>query len=66
MVEAGRAGVCERGAQLGEERHLAGEHELGGEGPVSKAVEGSTTSKVFEAYLEHVLAPTPCELGRWW
>jgi hypothetical protein len=30
------------------------------------AVEGSTTSKVFEAYLEHVLAPTPCELGRWW
>jgi transposase len=25
---------------------------------VSKAVEGSTTSEVFEAYLEHVLAPT--------
>ncbi len=30
------------------------------------AVEGSTTTEVFEAYLEHVLAPTPCELGRWW
>ncbi len=25
---------------------------------MSKAVEGSTTSEVFEAYLEHVLAPT--------
>jgi hypothetical protein len=30
------------------------------------AVEGSTTRGVFEAYLEQVLAPTLCALGRSW
>lgn len=37
----------------------------GGMGP-SMAVEGATTSEVFEAYVEHLLAPPPCAPGRWW
>ena len=43
--------------QLGSERHLAGEHELGRDGRVP-AVEGPTTREVFETYLERVLVPS--------
>jgi hypothetical protein len=32
---------------------------------VAMAVEGSTTQKVFEAYVERFLAPTLKNLGRW-
>src|SRR5215211_1906427 len=34
LVETRRAGACERAAQLGSERHLAGEHERGRYGPM--------------------------------
>ena len=68
LVETGRAGVCERAAQLGSERHLAGEYELERErdGSVPGAVEGSTTKEVFEAYLERVLAPPRLGRDRSW
>jgi hypothetical protein len=35
-----------------------------GMGP-SMAVEGATTARVFETYVERVLAPR-CARGRWW
>ena len=41
----------------GQEHDAAFEHELRGEGP-SLTVEGATTSRVFETYVEKVLAPS--------
>jgi hypothetical protein len=32
----------------------------------SMCVEGATDAEAFEAYVEHFLAPTLCERGRWW
>jgi transposase len=58
VVEAGRAGDRKRAAQPGEERHLAlASMSSEGMGPCL-AVEGSTTTAVFEAYLERVLVPS--------
>ena len=37
---------------------------LEGMGP-SLAVEGATSTRVFETYVERVLAPT-LRMGRWW
>ena len=36
-----------------------------GMGP-SMAVEGATTARVFETYVERVLEPPRCARGRWW
>ena len=50
-----RAFVSVHRATGGRTSHLAGEHELGGDGPFPGSVEGSTTTAVFEAYLERVV-----------
>ncbi len=52
--------------QLGGEHNALSEHEQGRDGPVSKAVEGSTRREVFETYLEQVLAPSLRPGLRWW
>ncbi len=58
VVEAGRAGVCERTPRnWGKNVTLLASMSLEGMGP-SLAVEGSTTTAVFEAYLERVLVPS--------
>ena len=44
-------------AQLGRERHPAGEHDTPWHGPCL-VVEGPTTKAVFETYVERVLAPS--------
>jgi transposase len=46
-----------RSSQPGSQHHLLSSMSAGGMGP-SLAVEGTTTSVVFEAYVEQVLAPT--------
>ena len=42
----------------GQEHDAAFEHELRGDGPFAYPVDGATTSRVFETYLEKVLAPS--------
>jgi hypothetical protein len=58
VVAQGRAGLRQRPAQLGQERHAALQHHRGGDRGPCLAVEGATTREVFEAYLERVLAPS--------
>ena len=45
-------------AQLGRERHAAGEHELGGDGAVPGCRRPNDQSGVLETYVERVLAPS--------
>ncbi len=51
-----REGLRQGAKEPWEEHHAAGEHGRGGMGP-AVAVEGSTTTAMFEAYVEHFLAP---------
>jgi hypothetical protein len=55
-----RAGAPEGSPQLGQERDAALQHrqEEDGHGSVSRVVEGSTNTKVFETHLTEVLLPT--------
>ena len=53
----GRAIAAFGASQAGQEHHAALEHDPGGMGP-SLAVEGATTARVFETYVEKLLAPS--------
>jgi len=57
VVSQGRAGLRQRPAQLGQERDPAGEHH-GARRRTLPGDRGGDEERGFEAYLEHVLAPT--------
>ena len=58
LVATRAAGVLLGTPQPRAKHYPASQHEHGGHGTVSLAVEGATTATVFEAYVEKALAPT--------
>ena len=54
----GRAIAPFGASQAGQEHHAALEHDALRDGTVSLAVEGATTARVFETYVEEVLVPS--------
>jgi hypothetical protein len=59
-LRAQRRAIAALGAQkkAGQEHDSTLEHELGRDGTYPFAVQGATTARVFEAYVEQVLAPS--------
>ncbi len=57
LVPKGRAGVRRGAAQLGQQRHAAGEHNVRGDESVHRRG-GRDHKAVFEAYVEEALAPS--------